>query len=230
MHNTSKVLAQCFASYRINNNEYVSDTRRYSEDVPTKFSNKEMLVYNLMANKDIAFRPKDFVPFTPTEEDIQNAKDAVVYINKDTSLQQIAGTLSDYMKNLVVCINSEELHKNDFGVVAVLPKIYFETKNKKEYKKKLKSEFTESRHLGIPGQVVTGLMTVNEIKFVEKFGCHVVNGNIENNLVSFFKNFEAGKELPTNGTTINIKGKVKRHGENFITKLPETQLNYVKIV
>lgn len=229
-YNTEKVLAQSFASYRINNNEYVSDTRRYSEDVATKFSSKEMLIYNLMAAKDIAFRPKDFVPFVPTKEDIQNSKDAVLYINKDTSLQQIAGTLSDYMKNLLVCINSEQIHKNDFGVVAVLPKIYFETKNKKEYKKKLKSEFTESKHIGLPGAIVTGLLKINEVKFVEKFGCHVINGNIENNLVSFFKNFEAGKPIPEQGSTIKIKGKVKRHGENFVTKLPETQLNYVKII
>ena len=28
--------------------------------------------------------------------------------------------------------------------------------------------------------------------------------------------------------TTKIKAKVKRHGENFITKLPETQLNYVR--
>jgi len=228
MYNTEKVLANCFAAYRINNETHVSDTRRYSEDVPTLFGAKDMLLFNLHYKQDL--RPKDFVPFTPTEEDKANAKNAVAFVNRDTSLQQIAGTLTDFMKNLVTCINSEQVSQNEFGIVAVLPKVYFETKDKKEYKKKLKTEFNESKHIGLPGQVVTGLFTVNEIKFVEKFGCHVVNGNIENSLVSFFKNFEAGKPLPEKGTTIRIKGKVKRHGENFVTKLPETQLNYVKIV
>ena len=37
------------------------------------------------------------------------------------------------------------------------------------------------------------------------------------------------KDLPKEGTTFKIKAKVKRHGENFITKFPETILNYVKI-
>ena len=30
-------------------------------------------------------------------------------------------------------------------------------------------------------------------------------------------------------TRMKIKGKVKRHSENYITKLPETVINYVKI-
>ena len=228
MYNTTNVLANCFAAYRINSNQHISDTRRYSEETPTQFSNKDLLLFKLHYEKQIL--PKDFVSFSVTEQDKQNAKDAVAFINKDTSLKQIAGTLTDFMKNLVTCINSEQVSQNEFGIVVLLPKVYFETKNKKEYKKKLKTEFTESRHLGIPGQYVTGLLNVNEVKFVEKFGCHVINGNIENNLVSFFKNFEAGKSVPEKGTTINIKGKVKKHGENFITKLPETQLYYVKIV
>lgn len=228
MYNTKEVLENCFAAYRINNETHVSDTRRYSEDTPTLFSAKDLLLFNIHYKPDQL--PKDFVPFTPTEEDKVNAKNAVAFVNRDTSLQQIAGTLTDFMKNLVACINSEQVSQNEFGIVAVLPKIYFETKDKKEYKKKLKTEFTESKHIGLPGQVVTGLLTINEVKFVEKFGCHVINGNIENNLVSFFKNFEPGKAIPEKGSTVNIKGKVKRHGENFVTKLPETQLNYVKII
>ena len=73
------------------------------------------------------------------------------------------------------------------------------------------------------------MFTLNEIKFVERYTCHVLNGAVEGNLVSFFKNFDQTKDLPKEGTTFSIKGKVKRHGENFITKFPETILNYVRI-
>ena len=228
MYNTNEVLENCFAAYRINKGQHISDTRRFSEDVPTSFSNKDLLLFNLHYEKQVL--PKDFVSFEVTEEDKLNAKNAIEFINRDTSLQQIAGTLTDFMKNLVSCINSKQISQNDFGIVAVFPKVYFETKHKKQYKKLLKSEFTESKHIGIPGSVVEGMLTINEVKFVEKFGCYVINGNIENNLVSFFKNFGAEDTVPEQGQTIKIKGKVKRHGENFITKLPETQLNYVKIV
>ena len=42
--------------------------------------------------------------------------------------------------------------------------------------------------------------------------------------------FEQGKPLPKVDATLKINAKVKRHGENWITKMPETQLNYVKIL
>jgi len=224
--NTIEVLAQAFAAYRINKG-HVQDTRRFSEDTPTQFSQKDMLAMSLTEHKDRV--PEDFKFFKFNDQDMIDAVDAVKFVNKDTALKQIAGTLSDYMQNLVSCINAKEISNLEFGIVAVLPKIYFETRHKKEYKKKIKTEFGESKHIGIPGTVVQGDFCINEIKFVEKFGCHVLNGTIETNLVSFFKNFEAGKELPEANSTVKIKGKVKRHGENFVTKLPETQLNYVKI-
>ena len=64
-----------------------------------------------------------------------NVKEAVAFINRDTSLQQIAGTLSNFMETLVQSINSKEILNSDFGVIALLPKVYFEQKHKKNYKK-----------------------------------------------------------------------------------------------
>ena len=99
---------------------------------------------------------------------------------------------------------------------------------KKTLKKELKTSFRESRHIGNVKEVVVGMFTLNEIRFIDKFACHVCNGSMDGNLVSFFKNFDQTQVLPKEGTTFNIKAKVKRHGENFITKFPETQLNYVR--
>ena len=36
------------------------------------------------------------------------------------------------MKNLIALMNSKELRADEFGIVAVLPKIYFEGKDKKD--------------------------------------------------------------------------------------------------
>ena len=101
--------------------------------------------------------------------------------------------------------------------------------NAKETKKEIKEINSESKHIGLVGQPVEGMFYIRDIKFVEKFTCHVVNGHIDGNLVSFFKSFDQTKELPKVGTEVKIRGKVKRHGENYQTKLPETTINYVKI-
>lgn len=225
--NTLDVLAKSFAAYRVNGS-VVKETRRYSEETPTMFANKEILAY---CNQYIQTPPPDFIisDYKVLPEDHANVKEAVAFINRDTSLQQIAGTLSDFMETLVVQMNSKEIHGSEFGVIALLPKVYFEQKHRKNYKKTIKTTFGESKHIGLPGEVIEGDLTVNEIKWVEKFSCHVINGNIQNNLVSFFKDFKPESVLPKENDVIKIKGKVKRHGNNFVTKLPETQLNYVRI-
>ena len=225
-YNTIEVLAKAFTAYRVNGS-LVKETRRYSEETPTMFANKEILAY---CNEYIHTPPPDFIlgQYKTTAEDYTNAKEAVAFVNKDTSLQQIAGTLSNFMETLVAQMNSKEIHGSEFGVIALLPKVYFEQKHKKSYKKVIKESFGESKHVGLPGEVIQGELTVNEIKWVDKFGCHVINGNMDNNLVSFFKEFKPKAVLPKEKDVIKIKAKVKRHGENFITKLPETQLNYVR--
>jgi len=224
LFDTTEVLARAFAAYRINK-EVVKDTRRFSEDTPTLFSNKDILT-NCLQNTG----PTDFIvgTYKTLPEDYENVKEAVAFINKDTALQQIAGTMSNFMETLVAHMNSKVIPASEFGVVALLPKVYFEQKHKKTYKKQIKQSFGESKHIGLPGEVITGELTVNEIKWVDKFGCHVINGNMGDNLVSFFKDFKPEAVLPKVNDVIKVKAKVKRHGENFITKLPETQLNYVR--
>ena len=227
-YNTIDILALSFAAHRINDG-YVRETRRYSEeDNSTKFSNKELLRYHFM--EKIEYRPLDFKQFMAFPEDVENAKQAVIFLNKENTLQVMAGTVSSFMDSLLKCINSETVTVQEFGVVTLLPKVYFETKEKKEFKKKIKTEFSESVHIGSVGTKIEGKVVIDDIRFVDKFGCHVVNGHIDSNLVTFFKEFNAGTVVPKKGDVLKIKGKVKRHGENFTTRIPETQLNYVTIV
>ena len=213
-----------FAAYRING-DYYKETRRFEES-PTQFSNKDSIGQQF---SDKEFTPPDWQQMTITNADMENAVESIKWINKEFAMQIIADTLSDYMKSLITCLNTKELSKEDFGIIAVTPKIYFEGVKKKSVKKTLKDSYRESKHISTIGSVFEGAFTLHEIKFVDKFTCHVLNGSHEGNLISFFKSFDQTKELPKEGTTFKIKAKVKRHGENFITKFPETILNYVKI-
>lgn len=221
------VVATAFAVYRINEG-YFRETRRFStEGQNTLFSNKEAITYQLeVENKQ--YNPPDFKRFRVRKADRKHAEEALQWLSKENALNIIAGNLSDFMDSLMKYISSDKLSKNSYGVIAVVPKVYFEGSKKKIIKKQLKTSFRESRHIANIGEPVTGMFTLNEIKFIDKFACHVCNGSIEGNLVSFFKNFDQTKELPKEGTTFHIKAKVKRHGENFITKFPETQLNYAR--
>ena len=223
-HSLLDILSASFAAYRING-DYYKETRRFEES-PTQFSNKDSIGQQF---SDKEFTPPDWQQMTITNADMENAVESIKWINKEFAMQIIADTLSDYMKSLINCLNTKELEIDTFGVVAVTPKIYFEGVKKKSIKKTLKDTYRESKHISTIGSVFEGAFTLHEIKFVDKFTCHVLNGSHEGNLISFFKSFDQTKELPKEGTTFKIKAKVKRHGENFITKFPETILNYVKI-
>ena len=138
------------------------------------------------------------------------------------------------VKNLhdaIEAVKAEKIQRDNFGIVCLLPKIYFEKSKNKTLKNTMKEQYGESMHIGTIGdKLFDQEVFVTDIKFVDKFGCHAINGAIGNNLISFFKEFEQGKPMPKPDTKIKINAKVKRHGENWITKMPETQLNYVKIL
>ena len=218
------VLAVSFAAHRTNNNSYCKETRRFSDNL-TKFANKELMNYKLHPDQ---FLPEDFKPFKVTKADRETAKEAIDWLQKDNALNVIADTLSDFMHSVMHYISSDKVGANTYGVVACVPKVYFEGSKKKTLKKELKTSFGESKHIGTVGETIQGMFTLNETRFIEKYSCNVFNGYIESNLVSFFKNIDQTQVVPKEGTTFKIQGKVKRCGNNFITKLPETQLNYVR--
>ena len=219
-----EVIATAFAAHRTNGG-YFKETRRFTEPTPTTFANKELINYKLHRDE---YTPKDFINFKIYNKDRKMAKEAVDWLQRDNTLNVIAGTLSDFMRSVMQFISSEKLGSHAYGVIAVVPKVYFEGSKKKNLKKELKGSFRESKHVGTLGLPITGLFTLNETKFIDRFACNVFNGSIDGDLVSFFKNIDQTQIVPKEGTTFKIKGKVKRHGENFITKFPETQLNYVR--
>ena len=219
-----EVIAIAFACFRINEG-YVKETRRFStEGMATLFSNKEMIGMKLEHT-----RPDDYNDFEVTDEDYNYAKISVDWLHKDNALGIIGGTLNDFMSNVMSSISQTSVTAKSFGMMGIVPKVYFDSLLKKTTKKDLKTNFGESKHISTIGDEIEGSFTLKGIKFVDKFSCHVLNGHIEGNLVSFSKNFDQTNQLPQEGVTFKLSGKVKRHGENYVTKLPETLLNYVKI-
>src|SRR6056300_1162808 len=62
---TNLLIELAFAAYRVNKG-YEKHTRRYSEDTPTTYSNKELVQYTVNPGQ---WLPDDFIPLTITEED-----------------------------------------------------------------------------------------------------------------------------------------------------------------
>jgi hypothetical protein len=219
---TEELLELSFAAHRVNNG-YVKNTRRFSEDKPTIYSNKESIQYTIQQNSIKHFLPDDFVPLSVTEEDRSAKNKADQYMKRYMLLA--LGNLSEFHQNIVEAYNSNNVTLNKIGLIAYLPSFVERELQDKIFLTRLKTEFANSQHFesNIDGTVeILSVHRVNSDMFDDPFYVHI--GAIEKNLVSFSR-----KEGLACGCFYNITAKVKRKDYERKCNLPMTNINYVKL-
>lgn len=120
-------------------------------------------------------------------------------------------------------LGSEECGLSHVGFLVCLPSVYERDSNKTRVKRSLKD--CEAGCLGAVGDELVDLdAEIVEVKKSKNFDAHNVLAIIDNKIVSWMTN-----KPPVVGPAVILKAKVKSFNENWITKLPETRLNYVKV-
>lgn len=218
---TQTLLELAFAAHRVNKG-YEKQTRRYSEGLPTTFSNKELVAFTAAVGSE-QFIPHDFVPLKVTEEDLAAKEAADKHMRRYTMLAM--GKLSDFENDVYSAYCSEVMPVNRVGLIAYLPEFVNRELKDKSYKLRLKNEFSNSKHYSTD-PVVGDCEILKVIRvsrdFEEPFYMHF--GAIDGNLVCF-----ARKEGYAEGVTYTIRAKVKGHESERETGLPMTRINYVKL-
>ena len=226
---TEKLLELAFAAYRVNNG-YVKNTRRYSEDQPTTYSNKEIVAYsaahyNQYNEKDSVLRtwiPADFVPARVTDEDRALLENAHKHMRRYVMLA--LGNLTDFQRDVFTAYSKETTPVNAVGLIAYLPEFVERELHDKMYKERLKKEFAGSQYYEnkVDGNVeILKVIRVSK-EFEDPFYMHF--GAINGNLICF-----ARKEAFAVGNVYVITGKVKGQDRERETGLPMTRVNYVKL-
>ena len=217
---TELLINYAFAAYRVNKG-YEKQTRRYSEDTPTTFSNKELIAYTVV-NGTEQYVPHDFIPLTITNEDRESKKAADKHMRRYTMLA--LGDLNDFQNDMFTAYSSDKMSISRVGLIAYLPAFVERELKDKVYKARLKQEFGDSKHL--EGNVEGNCEILKVIRvgrdFDEPFYMHF--GAVDGNLVCF-----ARKEGFAENTTYIIKAKVKAQDSERETGLPMTRINYVKL-
>ena len=218
---TQKLLELAFAAHRVNKG-YEKQTRRYSENMPTTFSNKELVAFTAAAGSE-QFIPHDFIPLKVTEEDLAAKEAADKHMRRYTMLAM--GNLSDFENDVYSAYCSEVMPVNRVGLIAYLPEFVERELQAKIYKQRMKTEFSNSKHL-VADPVVGDCEILKVIRvsrdFEEPFYMHF--GAIDGNLVCFAK-----KEGFAEGVVYQISAKVKGQDKERETGLPMTRINYVKL-
>ena len=218
---TQDLLELAFAAHRVNKG-YEKQTRRYSENMPTTFSNKELVAYTVASGSE-QFIPHDFMPLTVTDEDRAAKAAADKHMRRYTMLAM--GNLTDFENDIYSAYCSEVMPVNRVGLIAYLPEFVNRELKAKEYKLRLKQEFGNSKHF-VSDPVVGDCEILKVIHvsrdFENLFYMHF--GAIDGNLVCFAK-----KEGFAEGVVYQISAKVKGQDRERETGLPMTRVNYVKL-
>ena len=223
----TEALAVAYASYRINNNTYIKDTRRFSEDgTKTQFDNKSLVRMYWEKKNNVAeaqWLPSDFEMFEPTEEDYANVQEALKWMKRYVMLG--LGELDDFKRDMVTELSKEQVPFKGMGRIAFAPEFIKRDMHESSLKKTIRVEYRDSKHIEPVGATVETVVEILDKRYSSQwesynYTCVTTDGN----LVSFMNKFENAI-----GDRKRIKAKVKSHTKNKLFSADETRLNYVKL-
>ena len=212
-------LAVAFMADRLNNG-YVKETRRFSEDVPTIFSNKEVVKFYFSEQDN--FTPEDYVKAIPIDEDFDCVDIALKHF-KRYSMELLGNNLTDFQKDVFQCVGSDTVYKNRLGLIAYVPELVRREVEQAKLKKLLRTEYRNSQPIGTFGEPITGNLKILSRTYSANWDSYNYLADNTGNLISFMNKtkFEVGQR-------INFKAKVKTHQKNKLFDVNETRINYVR--
>ena len=220
-------LAVAYAAYRINSNQYLKDTRRFScEENKTQFDNKSLVRYyweKKNNSSNAQYLPSDFEMFEPTEEDYASVEEALKWMKRYVMLG--LGDLDNFKADMVRELSQEEVPFKGMGRIAYAPEFIARDQHESGLKKTIRVEYRDSKHIEPVGASVESVVEILDKRYSSQwesynYTCVTTDGN----LVSFMNKYEHAV-----GDRKRLKAKVKSHTKNRLFSADETRLNYVKL-
>jgi hypothetical protein len=218
-------LAVAYAAFRINNEQYIKDTRRFSEDNPTQFDNKSLVRYywtKKLNTNEAQYLPSDFVMFEPTEEDYAMVEEARKWMKRYVMLG--LGDLDDFKADMVKELSQDQIRVAGMGRIAFAPQFIKRDMQESGLKKEIRVEYRDSKYVGNVGDSVEGVIKFLDRVWSARWESYNYVAVMDGNLVSFMNKYE--HEV---GTMKRIKAKVKAQSKNRMFSADESRLNYVRL-
>lgn len=218
---TLEALAMACAMQRINKG-YVKDTRRFSEDNPTIFSNKEALKYAFWQGH-ADHLPTDYHKPSVTEEDYKQVVEIQKWMKRYVMLG--LGNLDDFKRDMVESVSQDTVTLNNLGRIAFIPEFVNRDKHETSLTKEIRVEYRDSQYLGKEKDAIETVIAILDYRYSTHWESYNYTAvDTKGNLVSFMNKFKYDI-----GTMLRVKGKVKAQTKNKLFDVNETRLNYVKL-
>jgi hypothetical protein len=162
---------------------------------------------------------------TVTKDDKEFAEEIHAHF-MGLTFKKLAGKTNDFENTALKHLENDLLDRLGVAIVASLPKSVDRAKLQDELKEKTE----DSVYVGKLGKRCQFTVEVNDIRFVEKFGIHLVTTieSDKNVLKFFYANSPASNGIEV-GKTINIAAFVKGQDVSKYSGVKETMVNRVKV-
>jgi hypothetical protein len=167
---------------------------------------------------------------TVTDEDRVLAQVIKTSFKEELIAKKLMNKLNTFEESVLNSIANDNVDNFGVSILASLPNSYRVQKKRQMLDNWFDAHRATSEFVRKIGDRVKFEVEVKDVKFIAKFGIHLVTCiNDDGNIVKFFFNREPDIAGLLEGKRIVLTGKVKTHDVSKFSDCKETVLNYVKI-
>lgn len=192
-----------------------------SENEKFVYDNKQTIVQILL---------NELPPPEITDEIVQQAAEIKDTFRNKLIEKKLMGTLNDFESTLSNVLSAEEADGFAISIIASLPNSYRVQAKRDAVDDWFDDMRKKSEFVGNIGDRMKLSVLVKDVKFVQKFGIHLVTCvTDDDNIIKFFFNREPDISGIIEGKRVSLTGKVKTQDVSKFSNCKETVFNYVKL-
>ena len=165
-----------------------------------------------------------------TEDQKERANSIREYFKGTLVAKKLMGTLNSFEDGVIKSIGNNETNSFGVSVIASLPNSLRISKKRDDLDDWFDNLRDKSEFIGKRGERLRFGAYVRDVKFIAKYGIHLVTCVDKNeNIVKFFFNKEPDIAGLLEGRNVILTGKVKQHDVSKFSQCKETVINYVRV-
>lgn len=165
-----------------------------------------------------------------SEEQKARALEIREHFKDNLVAKKLMGTLNSFETSVMAAISVEATDSFGLSVIASLPNSFRVAAQRQELDDWFDDLRDKSEFVGKIGERRRFAALIKDVKFIAKFGIHLVTCVDDNdNIVKFFFNKEPDIAGLLENKHVILTGKVKTHDVSKFSKCKETVFNYIKV-
>lgn len=160
----------------------------------------------------------------------QQATEIVESFRNTLVAKKLMNTMNSFEEGVLKTISSEQCDNFGVSILASLPNSFRVQEKRQGLDDWFSDMRPKSEFIGKPGERMRFEALVKDVKFIAKYGIHLVTCvTKEENIVKFFFSKEPDIVGLLEGRNVILTGKVKQHDVSKFSDCKETVINYVKV-